>query len=108
MQVLPVNNYPSYSEEVVLDSTLYVFTFNWNYRAQYWTVTVKDRNNTTLISGVKLMSGIDIFSRFGNINLPRGLLIPLHNTGISQYIEDGDMGVNVDVIYITEAERVSL
>lgn len=108
MIVVPVTEYPSYTEEVTLDGVLYRLSFQWNYRGQHWTLDFYGSDGAVILAGVKVVKGYDLFNRFHNLSLPPGRMFALDEKGTYTRIEDGDLGSTVNLIYLEESELVAL
>ena len=109
MKTIPVVDYPRFTEEVTIEGVLYVLTFNWNSRNKHWSLSISNRNGMLILAGIKIMNSIDVVGRYNRVALPNGIILPIFNNNDgSRRIEDGDLGVNVDLFYISEAESVSV
>jgi hypothetical protein len=108
MLVIPVKDYPSYTEEITLDGILYRLSFQWNYRGRHWTIDFYDADGNGLLTGVKIVKGYDLFGRFHNLLLPPGAMFALDEKGSYDRIEAGDLGNTVSLLYIPEDEVATL
>lgn len=104
MRVIPFTDYPRYSQEITLDDIPYRFDFDWNFRGQYWTMSVYDRELEPLILGLKVVVGRDLFGDFPGRDLPPGSMLAIADDGSLDRIEDGDLGERVNLVYFTEDE----
>jgi hypothetical protein len=105
MELYPVFDYPHYTEEVTIDDMLYILTFSWNSRGSFWTMAVDDRDGNNIVSGLKLMVGVDVFERFHRRTLPGGVNnIPLADNGSLVPILEGDIGKHINIFHIVEAD----
>lgn len=102
MFVIPFNDYPYFTTEVNLDGKIYGFTFQWNSRCSYWTISINDQQGNKVVSGVKVMSNVPLFDRFKKVLLPAGSIVPIFNNGIKNIIGDGDLGTLAQLYYFPE------
>jgi len=104
MRRIPLTDYPRYTQEIELEGVPYRFKFDFNYRGQFYSMTIVDRDNNTLISGVPLCLGIGLIKQYPGRTLPPGDLILIRENGDLTDILDGELGVTVFLLYLTEAE----
>ena len=55
MVVIPFKDLPSFTQEIALSGVSYIFEFNWNYRGQYWSMSIYNRDRVPIVLGVKLV-----------------------------------------------------
>lgn len=74
--LIPVRtDIPAYDFSLALEGVNYYFSFEWNERGQFWTMDILDQDQNYLVAGVRMVSGIDLLSRFKNTKLPPGIFI---------------------------------
>jgi hypothetical protein len=108
MLILPVINYPHFTQQITLDGLLYTFEFNWNSRGEYWTLTIYNQNSERIIAGVKVILNFDLTGRYTKITLPPGILLSTRENDDVSKIADGELGNLVNLFYVTEAERAAI
>lgn len=106
--IIPFSEFPAFTQEIVLDNIPYRFTFNWNTRDTYWILSVADRDEVKLISGIKLVMDYGLIRRYPGRNLPPGELIVIDPSGEIERAERDDFQDKVNLIYITEDEFASV
>ena len=72
--------------KISLDGVRYNVKKYWNDYAQYWVMDFSDVNNNKLLSGVPLVSGVDILGQFKHLGL----------TGDLRIISDDGLSVEAD------------
>lgn len=72
---------PAYFFQIALEKVFYNFDFNWNERGNYWVMSIADQSQNPLISGIKLVSGIDLLEKYKIEGLPTGSFFILDTTG---------------------------
>ena len=109
MNTIPFKTFPAFSEIVSLDRTSYLLTFSWNWRGQFWTMRVARRDGTVIAGGIKLVLNYELISTYPALDLPPGFMFPI-DPGEPNVVSIGrdDMGVNVDLVYMSEAEVAAL
>jgi len=98
--IIPFSGEPSFSEEVILDNTPFLFEFNWNSRGSFWCLDIYDRNSNPLTLGIKLLKNVILNSIHPDRGLPSGLLIVFDGTGSTDPVgfEDFTNG-RLDLLY---------
>ena len=104
MDIIPVFEYPSYSESVVLENKPYRFSFVWNSRGEYWSLTISDKQGEVLLDGLKLVLGFELISEYADEDLPPGALLVLDTTDSLTGIGRDDLGVRATLIYASSKE----
>jgi len=108
MIVLPFKSFASFTEEIQLDNVPYRFTFNWNYRGQYYSLVIRNVENTLLIAGIKLLLGKEHFELHPDRGLPPGQLFVVDTSDSkTQYAPIGRNDLTngrLILIYISEDE----
>jgi len=104
MLTIPWSDFPSFSQECTLDGVVYRFRFKWNYRGQYWTMDLHDRDQNPILLGVKLVVRFDLVKHYPGRAVPPGVFVVTDPKGEIDRVEEGDMGVNTQLTYFTEAE----
>ena len=55
MVTIPFAEFPAFTQEIILDNVPYRFSFNWNTRGEFFTMSIADRDEVKLLSGIKLV-----------------------------------------------------
>lgn len=74
MLQIPFTEYPAHTKELVLDEKSYVFTFVWNTRGEFWTLSIADTDKTTILDGIKLVLNYNLLQDFHHLAVPEGNL----------------------------------
>jgi len=67
MTSLPFTLNPEEFFQIVIFENLYNMRQLWNTGGQYWTLDINDESNNTLVSGVKLVSGIFLLTQYPQV-----------------------------------------
>jgi Domain of unknown function (DUF6983) len=105
---VPFFSTASFSEEVTLDDTPYRLEFHWNYRGQYWTMDIHDRDGNALVEGVKVVVSYGLSRRFRWTGSPPGELTVVKPPAPYERIGRLDMGDVARLLYTTGAELAAL
>jgi hypothetical protein len=110
MKTIPLEKYPRVVENVTLDGVTYTLEFTWNDRFEYWVLTVKNSFDEILISEIKLVLGIDAFSRYARKNLPQGLIVCLRDKMAMpiQKITYDETDNGLEILYIEESDLAAV
>jgi hypothetical protein len=85
MLQIPFIEYPAYTKEIVLDSKSYIFSFVWNTRGEFWTLSIADINKVTIINGIKIVLNYNLLQDFHHLDVPPGDLYVLDlSTNVSK------------------------
>jgi len=99
---IPFFNFTQFTQEIALDGIPYIFTFTWNSRGEFWTIGISDKEQNTLISGIKLVLGLELLRKFPDKSLPPGRLFVFDVTGNELPIAYDDfVDGRCDLIYET-------
>lgn len=109
MVTIPFKSFPIFSEVVSLDRASYRLTFSWNSRGEFWTMRIEQRDGALIAGGIKVVLNYELIGSYPALNLPPGFIFPI-DPGESNVVSIGrnDIGINVDLVYMTEAERAAL
>lgn len=109
MITIPVRAVAEYSIDVDLDNRPFTLIWKWNYRGQYWTVEFWSREDVLLHGVIKVVPDYDLLHNTRHIAaLPQGALMVIDTTESPDPIVFADLGVRLQIIYITEAEVAEL
>jgi hypothetical protein len=105
MITIPWQDSPSFKEEVTIEDTPFIFRFDFNSRGNFWLMGISDRDETELLTGVKLVLGEEFIVQHPDRGLPLGMLFVIDETGKNTPIEQPDFfSERVRLTYATEAE----
>ncbi len=105
MREIVVNSAPNSVQSVVLDGLSYRFEFVWNSRGEYWTLSIRDEDNNSLLSGMKLVSNYELISLYPDRGLPQGELYVIDNYQSGQKPDrTGFRDGRYTLVYIEESE----
>lgn len=90
---------PAYFFQIALEKVFYKFDFNWNERGNYWVMSILDQLDNQIISGIKLVTGIDILEKYKINGLPLGSFFILDTTGKNTDPDKDNFGVTHFLIY---------
>lgn len=54
---------------ITLNNIDYVLTFRWNQASRCWKLDIADPNLTLLVSGLAIITGVDILTQFAYLDL---------------------------------------
>ncbi len=94
----------NFSQQITLDSQLFIFEFLWNERAEQWDMSVLDINEVPLVEGIKLVLNYSLFDQWVDRGLPPGELYAIDTTGEEEKITRNNLGPIIVLSYIPEAE----
>ena len=105
MQQLPlIASTRGYRVGAILDGTPYIFDLHWNGREAAWYMDLLAEDETVIRAGMKLVLGARLGSQSAREDFPGGafIVMDLSGTGIDAGFDD--LGVRVQVWYMTQAE----
>ena len=104
-RIIPFKDFPAFVEKVVLDGVPYQLRFWWNSTGEYWTLQMLNNSGTILLSGIKIVLGIELISAFVWMGLPPGELWAIDSTDELDRIGLNDLSSGaVYLRYIPESE----
>jgi len=78
---IPFKDLPSFIEEVTLDNTPYVLKFDYNSRVEAWYISFNNREQTPIVTGIKMVLFHELISEYPDRGLPPGELWVFDPTG---------------------------
>lgn len=109
MVTIPIQDAPDFIETVTLDGKPYTFRFRFNYRQQYWSLEIATPAGEILLAGVKLVCNWELIGMYPGRGLPPGYLAVIDPTSETGHpVNRETLGKEVQLIYMTEAERAAL
>lgn len=107
--VIPFFNTESnFRQEIILDNESYLFDFTWNERSEQWSMSILQPDETPLIYGVKLVLAYSLLDQFEYLDLPPGEFYCVDTTGDEIEVNRDNIGDTVELVYIPEAEVVTV
>ncbi len=104
---IPFTQYPSYTQQIILDGESFLFQFTWNTRMEAWTVSIFDLDLVEIITGLKLVLNWEHFFQYRHLPLPPGQLLvfdPDPNNKTKIGFEDFKNSRALKLVYIEEDE----
>lgn len=108
MEQIPIKDFPAFTEELTIEEEVFTFFFNWNYRGQFWTLTILDQAQNTLVAGMLLEVQFEMLERFVDRDLPAGYIFPFDVTGVSTDILEKDLLNRISLVFLNEEEKEAL
>jgi hypothetical protein len=104
MQVIKWFNTPYWEQNIILDNTPYILSANFNIRDNNWYINLLTNDNIALITGKKLILGIDILNNVYNESRPEGYLLVVPINDVVEEVTRDNMGIEIELIYINRNE----
>lgn len=105
MNEIPFFTFASFIQELTLDGIVYKFLISWNSRGKYFTMTIKDFEDVTLVGGIKLLLNAEPFHVHPDRGLPPGQLWVIDTTEKNIVIGRDDFtNGRLKLIYVEESE----
>lgn len=109
---IPMSSAASFKQEVTLEEVPYILAFRWNTRGEYWTMSIIDRDETVLVSDIKLVVAFPLVNiRYhSDSRLPQGefycidtqLSTMMNDPARYDFVQDRKL----DLIYVESNEMV--
>lgn len=87
--VIPMKDYPDYSEELLFNGEPYIVRFRWNSRAKFWVMSVSLRDGTVIVAGMKIVINFPLNIRYSSPLLPAGAFIAFDANEKTQFMNPG-------------------
>lgn len=87
----------------VLDGVSVTLKVRWNERFGYWTMNIYDRQQSIIISGIKLSRGVMLIDPY-NVDSLAGDFIFIRDSGEKEEADFSSLGRDFTLIYLTGAE----
>lgn len=101
---IPFQNYPSFREDIVLESVRYTFAFHWNSIGSFWSMDITNNDLDTTVYGIRLVINSELLS-FVDRGLPPGNLVVIDQSGDVRSIEKDDfINERLDLIYVETSD----
>ena len=99
LEVPLATNVDNFDEQVLLEGSEYTLACVWNYRGEYWALSMADANSTPIISGVAMRVGVDMLASVSNPLRPPGGLAVYDTSGANADPGLSDLGGRVILLY---------
>lgn len=104
MVIIPTFDIACFEQEVVLDGVPYLIRMDYNVKFAFWSLTVKSRDEVTLLAGQKLVLGYDLFAHHPDRGLPPGQLFVVDTSEKILKIDRDNLINDLALVYVPEAE----
>lgn len=104
MVTIPFSEFPAFSQEIILDNIPFRVSFNWNTRGEYWTLSILDRDENQLASGIKIVLDYELIARYPGRGLPPGEIYAIDTSGELDKIGRDDFQDRASLVYVLEGE----
>lgn len=107
---IPSNN-AKFSFSINLDGVVYRFTFTFNTRQLSWDLLLAEQDGTPILSGVKILPGIELLFRHKDSRLPGGLIHIIDPQNLEKGLRPTRNSLSsqaIRLLYMTEAELESM
>ena len=102
---IPFQDIASYTQQVTLDNVPYILEFSWNDRGNYWYIDISKTDQTSIITGIKLVLNYDILRQHVMPDLPTGQLYIIDTTGDFTKIKRDDFeNGRLQIVYVSKDE----
>jgi len=99
-------DFPSYNQRVELDGVIYNLIIRYNERMKRWILDIQDQEETDIIIGLVMLSGVPLLQQYVKTDLPPGDFILLHRDATDINAERLDLGDEVTLYYFDADEGV--
>lgn len=93
------NDVPAFTFQTDLDGTTYIFKFRYNSRMDRWAFDIMAANEDPIISGIPVLTGTSLLTRFQDDRLPPGDLFVLNKEDETVSPGRNDLQENVFILY---------
>lgn len=77
----------------------YTVRIAWCTASQSWVIYFADSNNTPILSGIPLVTGVDLFEQYGYLNLG-GVLLAYTDNDLSAPPDFTNLGLTGHVLFV--------
>lgn len=95
---------PAYVQRTTLDGRDYGLTFQWNARDLHWYLSIADADGAPIVTGVRLVLGMDPLRRCADPRRPPGALLLVDVAGLGRDPGLTDLGAGVFLCYYDAVE----
>jgi hypothetical protein len=104
--IIPLFDNANFSESVTLDDVNYGFSFQYNTRGDFWSMSIFDGNGNLILANIKLVVWFPLTLRYNNPALPTGTFILCDPSASTQNIEPGrhdfTSGRKLELLYVSK------
>lgn len=102
--VIPVKSeVPAHEFPIELERVVYTLRFRFNYRMERWILDVLTRDSVAIVTGVPLLTGVDLLGRYNSTELPPGNFMVYDTTKNMNSPGFSDLGKTVQLLYFESA-----
>jgi|ADGO01.1.fsa_nt_gi hypothetical protein len=94
----------SYTQRTVLDGREYILGFQWNQRAEKWSLSIYDQDGSPIALGLKLVANFPVTRRITDSRGPFGTIFPLDTSGEGRDPGLRDLGRRVLLVYLEASD----
>lgn len=92
-----------YEQSIEIENTTYFFVFKFNRRMDRWQIDIQDQNKVDLVSGVPLLTNVDITKQVRYLAIPKGYFLVFDTEGDAINPSQKDLGDRVQFLYQEDA-----
>lgn len=100
MKVIPFQSGASWSQQIEIEKRFFNIRVQFNIIGRFWTIDISTLENEPIMSGVKLVLGVDFFSAIADPRLPPGHLFVFANAGCGCTPGRFDFNSNAWLVYV--------
>lgn len=105
MQIIPFKLPAAFQEQITLSSVIFLLYFRWNAMNQYWVMNIYDRNDQSILLGIKIVTNYNLTAQFAaRTGMPKGDIICQNILGLWTDIQRFDMGETTELMYYIAGE----
>ena len=104
MQIIPTYQATQYKEEIELEGTTYILTFQWNTLNEFWSLGIYTRDLVPVAVGIKIVTQYNLTRQIVQTGMPLGDILCQNIVGGFEKIMRNDMGETNELTYYTEGE----
>lgn len=102
---IPLIDANDFVVEAELDDVTYYLQFAWNNEANYWSLSIENANNESILSGLRIVTNWPLLFKYQHLSLPKGDLIAVSLDKRKTDIGRNDFVDNiVELVYISQTE----
>ncbi len=102
---IPIDGgHPNHEFSIELAGEVFLLQFQFNFRDQRWSMTVKMEDSTILVAGVVMLTNWPLLDRFKDVRLPKGTFWVIDETGLNSEPSENSFGTTHFLAFETEEE----
>jgi hypothetical protein len=102
LQIPVRSDIPAYEFQITLEGTPYRLSFRYNRRRERWAMDIKNQQGDSILSGIPILVGMDLTSRFRAEGGPPGRFFAVDSSNQDLPPTEADLGNRV-LLYYEEA-----